>query len=74
LSWQQMVVEDPLARAFRSSEDINRDTRVTVDDLYTWEAAPTDVNGDGSINATDRQFVVDALRSWERADVTLGRR
>jgi hypothetical protein len=69
-----MVVEDPLARAFRSSEDINRDTRVTVDDLYTWEAAPTDVNGDGSINATDRQFVVDALRSWERADVTLGRR
>ena len=74
LSWQQMVVGDPLARAFRSSEDINHDGRVTADDLYAWEAAPTDVNGDGSTNAADRQYVIDALRSWERAEVTLGRR
>lgn len=74
LSWQQMVVGDPLARATRSSEDINQDGRVGVDDLYRWEATPTDVNGDGSLNATDRQFVVDALRSWERAKITLGRR
>ncbi|MBI1189274.1 MAG: hypothetical protein GC200_01145 [Tepidisphaera sp.] len=73
LSWQQMALGDPLARAFRSSEDVNHDQRVTVDDLYTWEASPSDVNGDGSVNTADRQFIVDAVRSWERAELTTGR-
>lgn len=72
LSWQQMALGDPLARASRSSEDTNLDQRVTVDDLYTWEAGPTDVNGDGPITLVDRQFIVDAVRSWERADLTTG--
>lgn len=69
LSWMQMVLGDPLARPFRTSEDINRDGRVDIDDLYAWEASPADVDRNGSTNAADRAFVVNALRSWERADM-----
>lgn len=69
LSWQQMVVGDPLARPARSGEDINADGRVGIDDLYAWEAAPADVDRSGTANALDRGFVMHAVRSWERSDL-----
>jgi hypothetical protein len=69
LSWQEMVVGDPLGRPFRTSEDITGDGRVNIDDLYAWEASPADVNRNGTTDAADRAFVVAAVRSWERSDL-----
>lgn len=67
LSWQQIVVGDPLARVRRVQEDINGDARTDVDDLYAWYA-PTgqrrDLNHDGQINGTD----VDLLRGSVRGN------
>lgn len=73
LSWMQMTLGDPLARAFRTSEDRNASGRVDVDDLYTWEATPGDLNGSGQADAADRLFILSATRSWERADLLTGR-
>lgn len=73
LSWMQISVGDPLGRAQRSSEDIDANRRVNVDDLYAWEAFPRDINASGAADATDRAFVVNALRSWERSDIESGR-
>lgn len=74
LSWMQMVVGDPLARVTRSSEDINADLRLSIDDLYAWEQlAPTaprkDVNRSGAADATDRAHVIRSLRALERDDL-----
>ncbi len=74
ISWQQMAIGDPLARAARTSEDIAANGRIGVDDLYAWEAAPTDVNRNGTTDAADRAFVVRAIRGWERADLLTARR
>ncbi|NUQ68571.1 MAG: hypothetical protein HUU18_09865 [Phycisphaerales bacterium] len=74
LSWMQMVVGDPLARVTRSSEDINADLRLSIDDLYAWEQlGPTaprkDVNRSGTADATDRAHVIRSLRAHERDDL-----
>lgn len=74
ISWMQMAIGDPLARPFRSSEDINADQKRTIDDLYAWEAAPSDVDRNSTVNAADRAHVIRAMRSWERADVLTARR
>ncbi|GJQ28765.1 MAG: hypothetical protein HBSAPP03_06490 [Phycisphaerae bacterium] len=74
ISWMQITLGDPLARAFRSSEDLNADQRRTVDDLYAWEQSPSDVDRNGTINAADRAYVIRAARAWERADLLTGRR
>jgi outer membrane protein assembly factor BamB len=46
--------------------DVNGDKRRSIDDLYAWAAGSgaRDVNGDGSVNAADR----DALRALLRSD------
>lgn len=74
LSWQQMVLGDPLARPSRTSEDIDANGRVSVDDLYAWEKTPADVNRDSTVDAADRAHVLNALRSWERPDLLALRR
>jgi hypothetical protein len=74
LSWQQIVIGDPLARAWRTSEDIDANARINIDDLYAWERTPVDVNRNGTTDSADRAFVVRAVRAWERADVLTGRR
>ncbi len=67
LSWMQMAVGDPLARVQRSSEDLNTDLSVDVNDLYTWEASPSDVNRNGTTDANDRTIVLRTLRASERS-------
>jgi hypothetical protein len=62
LSWMHVVVGDPLARAQRTSEDINADGTVDIDDLYAWEQAPQDINRDGNADQTDRDLVERAIR------------
>lgn len=67
LSWQTIVVGDPLARPARTSEDRDGDGKISVDDLYAFVAAPADLNHSGSVTSADRQFVDDAVRIGERA-------
>ena len=69
LSWMQIAVGDPLARVQRSSEDIDANRRVNIDDLYAWERTPADVNRNGTADASDRSFVLRALRAAERTNV-----
>jgi hypothetical protein len=64
LSWQQVVIGDPLARITRSSEDINMDRTVDDQDLAAWDAlddtkdkARKDLNRDGVCDKTDRAFI-----------------
>jgi hypothetical protein len=73
LSWMQVVVGDPLARVQRSSEDIDGDGTIGAGDLYAWEAAPVDVNRNGTTDANDRLLVVRAVRAPERAMMLLAR-
>lgn len=53
----------------RSPFDVNRDSRVTVDDLYAWTQATgvLDVNGDGTANELDRALLLAELRRTESA-------
>lgn len=78
LSWQHVVLGDPLARMSRSVEDVNGDGRVTIDDLVAWEglapSAPArDLNRSGTGDATDRAMLIRMLRAQERADLVGGR-
>lgn len=66
LSWMQIAVGDPLARVQRSSEDLDADGAVTVDDLHSWERSPADINNSGSADAADRTLILRALRAGER--------
>ncbi len=68
ISWMQVAVGDPLARVARSSEDINNDGRVTIDDVYAWERAPVDVNRNLVTDAADRLFILRAVRAPERTN------
>ena len=70
LSFQQIVVGDPLARYARSTEDRDGDAMLTVDDLYLWNASPTDLNRSGGAgDDTDRRFVQDAVRAARDVDM-----
>jgi hypothetical protein len=70
LSWMHVVLGDPLARPSRKSEDINRDGRISIDDLYAWEQNPTDLNRSGAADAADRAVLLRVLRYNEKPDVT----
>ncbi len=69
LSWHQIVIGDPLTRLVRSTEDRNGDGTLTVEDLYTWERSPVDLNRTSTITDADRQFVIDAVRPTRDADM-----
>ncbi len=78
LSWMQMSVGEPLARANRSNEDMDTNLRVAVDDVYVWQALPgtsaiKDVNRNGTADTTDRQIILNSIRAAERVNLTAGR-
>lgn len=62
LSWHYIVVGDPLARAHRSSEDIDSNGRVDIDDLYAWHQNPVDINRDGNADVTDKDLIEASIR------------
>lgn len=62
LSWHYIVVGDPLARTFRSCEDVNGDGRLDIEDVYAWHANPTDLNRDGQANLLDVQLLESSVR------------
>jgi hypothetical protein len=77
LSWQQIVVGDPLAKVRRVKEDINGDEQNDQEDLYAWfapAARPRDLNRDGQINRTDVELLRNAVRGAESGNMRPGTR
>ncbi len=62
VSWMHVVVGDPLARATRTSDDINGDGVFDVEDLYAFEKTPVDINRDGVADNADRQLLISTFR------------
>jgi hypothetical protein len=65
LSWQQMAIGDPLARARRDREDVSGDARIGIDDLYAWNAAPVDLNNNTIADNTDFLILERSVRAFE---------
>lgn len=74
LSFQQLVVGDPLGRTARSVEDRTGDGRVDLEDLYTWAATPRDLNRNSVVNDVDRRIMEDAARASRDTDLRGGQR
>ncbi len=69
LSWQQIAVGDPLARVRRTSDDINADGRIDIDDVYAWHANPRDINNSGAADGTDLDLLLAAVRGFEHVSM-----
>ncbi len=69
LSWMHIVVGDPLARLHRTSEDLNLDLDVDINDLHAWTQNPVDINRSGAADDADRQLLLRAIRAGDRADL-----
>ncbi len=67
LSWQQVVIGDPLARPRRDREDVNANGRVTIDDLYAWQQTPVDLNNSGIADTADFLLLETTVRGFETA-------
>lgn len=69
LSWQQIIVGDPLAKVARAQEDLNGDDVVDGEDLYSWhELAPAsrpDLNRDGTADQDDYLLLEATVRGFE---------
>lgn len=77
LSWQQVVVGDPLAKVRRLQEDINVDQRTDVEDLYSWYSSPTrprDLNRDGRTDRADVELLIRSVRGNESGNMRVGER
>jgi hypothetical protein len=74
LSWQQMAIGDPLARARRDREDVNNDSRVNIDDLYAWNAAPFDLNNNTIADNSDFLILEKSVRGFETAGMKADQR
>jgi hypothetical protein len=78
LSWMQMALGDPVARASRTNEDLDANARISIDDLFAWEALPAsspakDINRSGAADSADRLLVLSSSRASERVQLTLTR-
>ncbi|HYE60947.1 MAG TPA: hypothetical protein VD997_03030 [Phycisphaerales bacterium] len=69
LSWMHVAIGDPLARAWRSSEDVDASGRVGVGDAYAWQVTPSDVDRSGAADSADRVLLHATLRFYERGDL-----
>lgn len=76
LSWQHIVLGDPLATATLSNFDVNTDHSVNVEDLYAYETSSTDVNRSGSVTQADFDALYAQVRktNCETCDMVRGRR
>lgn len=79
ISWQQVVIGDPLGRVVLSSGDIDGDGLWTIDDLYAWEQTGVtvrarDVNRSGGVDDVDRLLVDPSSRPVDHVDMAGGQR
>jgi hypothetical protein len=65
LSWQEIVVGDPLARMRRDREDVNGDGVRTIDDLYAQYATPVNINNIGAVDDADNRLIEGVFRVSE---------
>lgn len=65
LSWQQIVLGDPLARVKRDREDINTDSTLNIDDLYAWRQTPVNLNNSASTDEVDYNLLESTIRANE---------
>lgn len=54
--------------------DVDGDGKISLEDLYAWHAAPTDLNADRRTTAVDARLIELSLRSSEAASMASGRR
>lgn len=76
LSWQSTPLGDPLARISVVNPpvtDFDCDFDTDIDDLYAFNLAPRDVNGDSVLTAADYVFERNATRTTELTSITIGR-
>ncbi|MBZ0172158.1 MAG: hypothetical protein K8E66_07250, partial [Phycisphaerales bacterium] len=73
ISWMHVVVGDPLARAIASSEDINGDGVLDIEDLYAFEQNPVDLNRDGVGDNVDREMLTNEIRVPDQQTFDAGR-
>lgn len=57
------------ANVFASDLDVSGDGVIDLNDVYAWQALPSDVNQDAVIDDADRLTLLGCLRSGETADV-----
>ncbi len=62
VSWHHVVIGDPLAKPRRSSDDLNGDGVLDIEDLYAFEQNPVDLNRDGVADDADRQLLISNFR------------
>lgn len=68
----------PATPITRPSFDLNTDGTVNVEDLYTWHASTDsilrDLDGDGDVDGSDREYLEAVVRWMEQRDMEAGRR
>ncbi|HYE01990.1 MAG TPA: hypothetical protein VD963_02015 [Phycisphaerales bacterium] len=76
LSWQQVVLGDPLARVVLSRHDLTLDQAVGAADLYRWHEQPAagDLNRSGLADDADRRLLEAAVRGHEAVFLASGQR
>ncbi|MFT3686881.1 MAG: hypothetical protein QM783_18495 [Phycisphaerales bacterium] len=79
ISWQQIVIGDPLARVVLSCQDIDGDGVWTIEDLYAFEgsgaaARSLDLNRSGTVDDTDRRLLDPSPRPADHVDMAGGQR
>jgi hypothetical protein len=64
---EDLLTQD--ANVFASDLDVSGDGAIDLNDVYAWQAVPSDVNQDAVIDDADRLTLLGCLRSGEAADV-----
>lgn len=67
-------VNDLVRSVFTPAFDIDNDGAITLEDLYSQNRSPLDLNADGVANATDTEYLSSFLRRFETEDMSAGRR
>lgn len=69
----QLRFHQLLTTSIGNDNDVNRDGKVDIEDLYKQNQSPLDVNRDGVVDASDTAALEATLRANERQDMRSGR-